>query len=116
MIAEQGLIQGDAECELIRTGIDAFARQLLWRHVARSAEHGTRGRQGRRDRIQPRPPGRVVIGVEERSRQTKIANPRPAVATDQYIVWLEVAMQKANLVRRRQSAAGLNEDGHDVSP
>ncbi|HEY8379440.1 MAG TPA: hypothetical protein VIK91_23270 [Nannocystis sp.] len=96
-LAEQGLVERGAEAELIGGGADGLAEELLRGHI-----------RGRADDLASGPRG----GAGE----AEIEHADAAVVADHGVARLEVAVDEAGLVRRREAAAGLNEGVEDLGP
>ena len=106
------LVDHRAERPLVRTRTDLSRGELLGRHVHRRAhprtgagEHAGAGR-------------RVVAGRELRSRvdpgEPEIGDPRAAVAADEDVVGLDVAMDDARGVCGREPAPGVDQAVEDL--
>ena len=88
--AHQRFVERDADAVDVGAGVGRVAAELLGRDVARAAR-GPRARRGRQ-------------------RQPEVGHPHTAVAVDEDVVGLEVAMDEARVVRRLQPAGGGDED------
>ena len=119
VLAVERLVERDAEAELIGARVDVGAGELLGRHVARRAEHGARGGQRGVERGRHRgrgAPRGLVVEREQRPREPEIGDADAAVAADQHVVGLEVAVEQAHAVGGDQAARRLQEHVHDLAP
>ena len=115
---EERLVQRDAEAELVGARVDALAAELFGRHVRGRAESGAR----LRDRRWRRVAGSICAGsggpaVLRRSRarpksRTRTRPSRPIMT----FCGLEVAVDDAGRVGRREAAARGDEDLEDLAP
>jgi hypothetical protein len=105
-----GLVQRDAERELIGARVDRQAEVLLGRHVARRAHDRAGPGQGHvqlevlpPDRAGRADPPRLVVDGGD---QAEVGDPDPAIVADQHVVGLEVAVDQAGVVRGLQPSPG----------
>jgi hypothetical protein len=109
----QRLPQRHRERELIGARVDRLAGQLLGRHVAERADH----RPGLgRDHLAA---GRALVVAVARGDgpgQAEVGDPRPAVVADHDVVGLDVAVDHAGRVRRRQAVARRGVQRDDLAP
>jgi hypothetical protein len=105
-----------AERELVRARVDHHPAQLLGRHVRRRAHDRAHLRLGQRHRRAP-PDQRVVelempggARVARRARQAEVSDARAPLFVDEDVLGLQVAVQDALRVRRREASAGLDRD------
>ena len=117
--SEQRLVQRDAEAELVRARVDRLAPELLGRHV--------RGRADDRAGLghDPDRQGRLVLAglarVAATSSCASRARPKSMTRTepsfgDHHVLRLEVAVDDARGVRRRQAAPRRDEHVEDLLP
>jgi hypothetical protein len=114
--AVQALEQRDAEAKLLRALVGRAPRELLRGHVRRGAWQRV-GVVGLVVGARAAPGGaRLAAGDLElgrcagaRSGEAEVGDDRPAVAGDQHVVGLEVAVQHADPVGLHEAAAGLHE-------
>jgi len=97
-------VERDAEAPLIGPCAGGTGGVLLGCHERRGADHGAGlgERAGRRLVSIRRRRGLVAVGAGE----PEVGDPHPAVAPDDDVRWLEVAMHDGARVRRRQAAPG----------
>ena len=105
--AREHLEQHGADREQIAAGVDGLAGDLLGRHVARRAHQ--------------HPCPRQVCGRVERSRQLRVARPRQAeieqlhaVGREEHVGRLEVAVDDALGMQRRERGQHPEADGHGI--
>ena len=123
-LAEERRIEGDAERELIGGGVDGSVQELLRRHVCGRAEQGAgasepqvEGRRGAggdpRRRL-------VALGLvarpRPRPREAEVEHADPSVVADDRVAGLEVAVDQAGGVGRREAAPGVAVDREDLVP
>ncbi|HEU0031205.1 MAG TPA: hypothetical protein VFQ53_11270 [Kofleriaceae bacterium] len=116
------LVQHDAEREHVGAAVDRLARELLGRHVAGRADHhaGRRPRRVDRGRLQRRvrhrlgERGRLGVGrvlvVGRQLRDAEVEDLDAAIAGQEQVVGLDVAMDDVGFVRRREPARDLGRD------
>jgi len=100
------LVEHHAEREDVRAVIGGGAAHLLRRHVAGRPEHHASGR------VEPRRGGGGGVGVRPggQSRQSEVEYFHAAVAGDEDVLGLDVAMDHALFVRGRERAHDLRAD------
>jgi hypothetical protein len=105
------LDQGHREGELIAGRRRGATVEQLGRQVRRRADH----QAGLGHRRLVGPAGRRVLAVADvdRARQPEVGDVSHAVAIDQHVVGLEVAVDQARAMRRRQPAPGRRQDRDD---
>ena len=104
--ARQHLVEDRAKREQIRAVIDRQSAHLLGRHVADGAEHDARLRSATQHCR------RRALAVDRRALlrqfgQTEVENLDAVVPGDEEVLGLEIAMDDALVVRRRESARDL---------
>ena len=100
------LVEDAAQREDVGAMIAALPANLLGRHVTDRAEHDARFGRGRnRGRVRRR---ERVRGLP---RQTEIEDLDRAVAADEHVVRLQIAMRDMLVMRGRQAAGYLGGDG-----
>lgn len=114
MPAVQRLEQRDAERELIRLGV-ARPAALLRRHVPGRADGGAgageRRVEGRRRRLVG---DRLGRGLGAGARDAEVGDAHAALAVDQHVRRLEVAMDEPGVVGGQEPATGLDERVEDL--
>ena len=157
-LAEERLVERDAEAELVGALVGRLAEELLGRHVRGRAHERARARElvelVRRAHVDARREVRVVLRRLERgagvfgsvflggvvdvrhrapeidraavlalglggldvAREPEVDDARAAVLVEQDVVGLEVAVNEALGVRRRESPSRGHEDGDDLAP
>jgi hypothetical protein len=115
----RGLVEGDAEAELVAAGADALAlaEVLLGGHVRGRADVGVG--LGERDAVAGRVGGRHDLldgAVVDRSCEAEVEDADAAVVADQHVVGLEVAVDDADGVGGGEALTGLQEHGEDLAP
>ena len=104
--SREHLVEDAAEREDVGAMIAALPANLFGRHVADRAEHDARFGRGRH---------RGCVGRRERvrglSRQTEIEDLDRAVAADEHVVRLQIAMRDVLVMRGREAAGNLSGDG-----
>ena len=117
--AVQRLVQRDAEAELIGARVERLAAELLGRHVRRRADeraglgHGRRRRDGASTAL---PTSGGSDRLLREPREPEVHDAHGAVAPDHDVLGLEVAVDDAGRVRRRQPAPGGDEHVQDLAP
>ena len=107
----QHFVEDAAEGEDVRAAVDPLPVDLLRRHVAESAEHGTA------DRVRHGRAGRRVCGtVEAVNGEAEIENLHVPVAGQENVFRLEIAVHDAARVRSRQSVCDRGGDVDRVAP
>jgi len=104
-VTVERLVQRDAEAELIGARVDVAAAELLRRHVCRRSEHhaGVRERElVERDRHALG----GEVGRRSRRGEPEVGDTHPAVAADQHVVGLEVAVNDASGMSRGEATSG----------
>ena len=101
-LAVERLVERDAEGELVTAGIDPLARELFRRHVSRGS-HGGQRLRGIGSRITDR---LEVDLLASRPGQSEVEDAGSAFAVDHHVVGLEVAMDHAGAVGRRETGSG----------
>ena len=103
--SREHLVEDAAEREDVGAMIAALPANLFGRHVADRAEHDAwfgrgrhGGRVGRRERVRGLP------------RQTEIEDLDRAVAADEHVVRLQIAMRDVLVMRGREAAGNLSGD------
>src|SRR5690606_37142844 len=104
----------DRERELIAPRVERLSQDLLGRHVAGGAPDRRRPRLVRAalSVLGRRPRARLVI----RDREAEVGDERFAVVAEQDVAGLEVAVNDARVVRRRQPPAGRTQLLYDLRP
>jgi hypothetical protein len=118
-LAVQGLVEGDAEAELIGARVRRAREKLLGRHVERRTQQlagrGQRGAVRGERRVRRRRDGGSAPAVRgDVVRQPEVHHPHGAVARHHHVLGLEVAVHEAGVVggrepvpRRRERVANL---------
>jgi hypothetical protein len=109
--AVEGLVQGDAEAELVGASVRRVAVELFGRHVQRGADQ--RAGAGAAEVVRAAVERRFTL---EGAREAEVEDAGAAVVADEDVVGLDVAMDDAGRVRGGQAGAGLLEHGEDLSP
>ncbi|MCY1008945.1 hypothetical protein OV079_25985 [Nannocystis pusilla] len=115
-LAVQRLVERHAQAELVGQRVGRAAAELLRRHVRRRPEQDARGRAGRLRPRQRDLVGVLVVVLVAEADQAEVDHADPAVAADQDVVGLDVAVDEAGRVRRRQAARRLGEHRRDLAP
>ena len=105
-------MQRDAEAELIGARVERLAAELFGRHVRqRSDERAGRGHasSGRRRASTALPTSGRSTRLLREPREPEVHDAHGAVAPDHDVLGLEVAVDDAGRVRRRQPAPGRDE-------
>jgi hypothetical protein len=104
-LSRHHFVEHDAKREQIRSMVARFTAHLFWRHVPRRAQHRPRiGLALERRRL-----GRV--GIRRRghlTRETEVEDLHAAVAGDEDVRRLQIAMDDAAVVRGGESAGDLD--------
>ena len=111
-LAEQGLVQRDAERELIRARVVAAPDELLRSHVRRRAQ----GVPGLGELLVAPIPGDLGRSGHRRidgARQAEVEHPHASVVGEHHVVRLEVAVDQPLPVRRGQPPPRLDEGAQD---
>ena len=108
--AGQHLVQDDAEGEHVTSGIEAPPLRLLRRQIVDRPENDshTTWRPGHRLRL--------AAGVIGHLGQTKVRQLGIAVPRNQNVLRLDVAMQDAGVVRRRERVRHASQQFDDLAP
>ena len=115
-LADQHLVEQDAERPQVGADVDGRARRLLGRHVGRGAHDHAQagGRGGQGGRLRPVRPGRRLgLGVEGLG-QAEVEHLDGPVVAHLDVGRLEVAVHDARLVRGLQGRGDLPRDPHGV--
>jgi hypothetical protein len=118
-LAAQRGVERDAERILVGTRIDVAERELLGRHVRRSAGHQTAARhQAIADHRALVNGGLLRLDdvVGARARETEVDDPRLTGRVDEHVVRLEVAMDEARRVGGHQPATRRQERVDELAP
>jgi len=115
-LAMQRLVERHAQRELIGTPVDGLPGHLLRRHVGRRP-HDDPLASVVRVAQHRRPVGAQLVRrrpLPRREHQAEVEHPRPAVLVDDDVVGLEVAVNQAALVRRREASSRLHVHRDDL--
>jgi hypothetical protein len=116
-LAVERLVQRDAEAELIAGRADGLGALRLGRHVHRRAEDAARDREVLVERAVARAArAERHRGVAGGAREAEVEHARAAVAADEHVVRLEVAVDDAGVVGGGEAAARPEEQRDDVAP
>ncbi|MCY1008492.1 hypothetical protein OV079_23620 [Nannocystis pusilla] len=115
-LAAERLDERDAERELIGGRRGSQSSELLGRHVGRRAEAGRRGAERVRQQRARHVARRRFVGQFHRRRQTEVGDDHATARVDEDVGGLEVAVDDADLVRRRQPETCLLEQVDDLPP
>jgi hypothetical protein len=114
---EERFVKGHAIAELIGAGIETLAPKLFRRHVRQSPDDRARlGNSGwKRAGCRILTAG-GVRGLLGKPRQPEVHDAHRTVAPDHDVLGLEVAVDDARRVRRRQAAPRRDEDVQHLAP